>query len=347
MPKLIRSGRPASTLDVHMGGSPSLVRVYRPQDFPPFIARSDKSLLDDKAWNGGFASGFRTRRQYIYAYNMVTNNLGHVNCPPYRRTASEPEDVMAQLVTDRARSAQPRPGFATAGDLASYGEVPAKLFQRNRIHNSRRPAEWVVRGRYPSGSAPARLRFVRATGPDQERDGNAGGVGQDADVKLNQRQHRDDGQGAPIPTRQVCINWFLQKEQRQQWTDLTDTRPPPRHQAASPASRMTGQAIHRHFPREAERRDACSNSRARRSARRRIGRRLSDPTATVRYCLSAACRAPLVNERRRFQTPMFAIAFLANGEHEEEDDDHNHPANQISGHPNGTRRIQVVDRILK
>ena len=264
MPKLIRERQAGIySLDVHMGGSPNLVRVYRPQGFlTPFRdAIVDKSLLDDKVWNGGFAGGFQdTGGQYIYAYNMVTNNLGHVNWSAVSKNDIKSlEDVLkpnlvTKIVWHDPRS--PGPGFATAMAIYfSYGEeFLTKLFQQKSVftNNRRQAAEWVVRGRYPIGLGTSRDFMVpfEQQGLTKNVIGNAGGVGQDADHELRQRQHRDDGQGAPSQRGQA-LHQLVPAEGTTAAMDRPDRQrePPPRHQAgqARPRARA-GQAIHRHFP---------------------------------------------------------------------------------------------------
>jgi len=237
MPKLIRERQAGIyALDVHMGGSPNLVRVYRPQGFlTPFRdAIVDKSLLDDKVWNGGFAGGFQdTGGQYIYAYNMVTNNLGHVNWSAVSKSDIKSlEDVLkpnlvTKIVWHDPRS--PGPGFATAMAIYfSYGEeFLTKLFQQKSVftNNRRQAAEWVVRGRYPIGLGTSRDFMVPF-----EQQGLTKNVSE-MPVAWVKTPTMSSGNGnivmmdkAPHPNAaKLYINWFLQKEQQQQWTDLTDS----------------------------------------------------------------------------------------------------------------------------
>jgi iron(III) transport system substrate-binding protein len=235
MPKLIRERQAGIySLDVHMGGSPNLVRIYRPQGFlQPFRdAIVDQSLLDDKVWNGGFAGGFQdTGGQYIYAYNMVTNNLGHVNWNNVKRTDLKSlDDVMkmpTKIVWHDPRS--PGPGFATAMAIYfSYGEeFLTKLVQQKSVftNNRRQAAEWVVRGRYPVGLGTSRDFMVPF-----EQQGLTKTV-QEMPNSWVKSPTMSSGNGnivfmdkAPHPNAaKLYINWFLQKEQQQQWADFTDS----------------------------------------------------------------------------------------------------------------------------
>jgi iron(III) transport system substrate-binding protein len=218
-----------------MGGSPNLVRVYAPQGFlAPFKdAIVDKSLLDDKVWHGGFDAGFQDKGgKFIYAYNMVASNLGHVNWRGVKKADLKTmQDLLkpafaGKIVWHDPRS--PGPGFATA--LAIYfnfgEEFLVKLWQQKSVftNNRRQAAEWVVRSRYPVGLGTSRDFMV--TFAEQ---GLTKTVEELPDEWLK-KPTMSSGNGdivmmdkAPHPNAaKLYIIWFLQREQQQNCKNETD-----------------------------------------------------------------------------------------------------------------------------
>ena len=236
LPKLVRERQAGIyALDVHLGGTPNLLRVYKPQGFlAPFrdaIVRPE--LLDDKVWRGGFASGFQDlEARYVYAYSMVTNIAGHVNWAGVKKADLKSiEELLGKKFANKIVWHDPRspgPGFAAATALyVSFGaEFMTKLFQQPAVFtsNRRQAAEFVVRGRYPIGIGTSRDFMVPF-----EREGLTKTVEEIPDTWLT-RPTASAGNGnivlmdkAPHPNAaKLYINWFLQREQQQQWNNLTD-----------------------------------------------------------------------------------------------------------------------------
>jgi len=237
LPKLVRERQAGIyALDVHMGGTPNLLRVYMPQGFlAPF---KDYVVLpelkDDKLWSAGFDAGFQDNAaKYVYAYNMVANGVGHVNWASVKKADLKSIDDLlnpkfnGKIVWHDPRS--PGPGFATATTLyVSFGEeFLTKLFRQSGVvftNNRRQAAEWVVRGRYPIGIGTARDFMLMF-----EREGLTKNVGDIPDSWLT-KPTASAGNGnivvmdrAPHPNAaKLYVNWFLQREPQQQWNNMTD-----------------------------------------------------------------------------------------------------------------------------
>jgi iron(III) transport system substrate-binding protein len=236
LPKLIRERQAGLfQLDVHLGGTPSLLRVFKPQGFlHPFDdAIVDKSLRDDSKWRGGWAGGYQDlEKKYVYAYQMVTNMPGHVNWAGVKKSELKGiKDLLDKKYAGKILWQDPRspgPGFAAATLLyVNFGEeFMTKLFaqQATYINNRRQAAEFVVRGRYPIGIGTSRDFMLPF-----EQQGLTKSVEEMPDEWIPQPT-MSAGNGnivfmdrAPHPNAaKLYINWFLQKEQQQQWNKVTD-----------------------------------------------------------------------------------------------------------------------------
>jgi iron(III) transport system substrate-binding protein len=236
MPKLMRERQAGIyALDLHHGGLPNLIRVYKPQGFlVPFRdAIVLPELMDDKVWKGGFADGFQDLEgKYIYAYNMTVNLPGHVNWQHVGKNELKSlNDLLDpkwanKIVWHDPRS--PGPGFATATALYySFGEeYLTKLLQQQSVFtsNRRQAAEWVVRGRYPIGLGTARDFMLIF-----EQQG-LGKTVEEIPAAWLKKATMSSGNGnlvmmdrAPHPNAaKLYVNWFMKREQQQQWNEMTD-----------------------------------------------------------------------------------------------------------------------------
>jgi len=258
MPKLIRERQAGIyALDVHFGGVPNLFRVYKPQGFlAPFRdAIVLPELMDDKVWRGGFADGFQDHEgKYVYAYNMTVNIPGHVNWDAVPKAELKGLDQLldpkyaGKIVWHDPRS--PGPGFAAATTIYfSYGEeFLTKLFQQQITYttNRRQAAEWVVRARYPIGLGTARDFMVVF-----EQQGLAKNV-EEMPATWLKTPTMSSGNGnivfmdkAPHPNAaKLYVNWFLKREQQQQWNEIADQASrrldtKPNHPSIAPAPNVT------------------------------------------------------------------------------------------------------------
>lgn len=234
MPKLIRERKAGIySLDVHFGGPPNLHRVYIPNGFlAPFRdAIVDKSLMDDKLWRNGFAAGFEDKEgKYIYAYDRTPQIAMHINWDRVDKSVFtgikdllKPE-LEGKFVWHDPRS--PGPGTAVAVMIyMNFGEeFLTKLFQKKAVYSSnrRQVAEWVVRGRYPIGLGAARdfIEVFKNQGIAQnvkEPPHNWWKVMSASSGNAN-INYMDK---APHPNAaKLYINWFLQKEQQEQWARI-------------------------------------------------------------------------------------------------------------------------------
>jgi iron(III) transport system substrate-binding protein len=236
MPKLIRERQAGIyALDVHFGGPPNLIRVYKPQGFlAPFRdAIVDKSVMDDKVWRGGFAGGFMDKEsKFIYGYNQAANNPMHVNWANMSKSDLKGLDdllspkLAGKIVWHDPRS--PGPGFAAAMTIYyNKGEdFLKKLWAQPAVYtnNRRQAAEWVVRGRNPVGLGTARdfmLMFEKQGLGKQVEEMPAEWIATATMSSGNGNVVYMDR--APHPNAaKLYINWFLQREQQQQWNQHTD-----------------------------------------------------------------------------------------------------------------------------
>ena len=236
MPKLLRERKAGIyALDVHHGGPPNLLRVYIPNGFlaPLRDAIVDPAIMDDKIWRDGFADGFQDKdAKFVYAYDRTPGTAMHINWDKVsKKDFTKIEDLLkpeleGKFVWHDPRS--PGPGFAVAVLFyMNFGEdFLTKLLQKQAVYtnNRRQVAEWVVRGRYPIGLGAAN-DFVQIF----EKQGLAKNVAQPPHswFKLASASSGNANivymDKAPHPNAaKLYINWFLQREQQQQWANITE-----------------------------------------------------------------------------------------------------------------------------
>ena len=237
LPKLMRERQAGIyALDVHMGGTPNLLKIYVPQGFlvplREYVVLPE--VVDDKAWSGGFDAGFQDLAgKYVYAYNMTTNIVGHVNWAAVKKAdLTKVEELTnpkfaGKIVWHDPRS--PGPGFAAATAIyVNFGEAfLTQLFKQPGIvftNNRRQAAEWVVRGRYPIGIGTSRDFLLMF-----ENEGLGKAVDEIPEAWLP-KPTMSAGNGnivvmdkAPHPNAaKLYVNWFLSREAQQNWNDSTD-----------------------------------------------------------------------------------------------------------------------------
>jgi iron(III) transport system substrate-binding protein len=237
MPKLVRERQAGIySLDVHFGGAPNLLRVYVPNGFvAPFRdALVLPELTEDKTWRNGFADGFMDKDgKYVYAYDRSVQASMYVNRDLVKEAAFKDLSELlkpgldGKIVWHDPRS--PGPGFSIAVLIfLNYGEeYLTKLFQRTDIvytNNRRQVVEWVVRGRYPIGLGAGQY-YVQVF----QQQGIAKNVlplpmeSLKVAVAFSGNANILMMDKAPHPNAaKLYINWFLKREQQQQWADILE-----------------------------------------------------------------------------------------------------------------------------
>jgi iron(III) transport system substrate-binding protein len=164
IPKVLREREAGIyTLDVYVGGTLSLLQGLKPMGAlaPLRQAFLLPEVTDDKAWYGGFESGWMDKdRALVYGFEAAVNPTAMVNWDFVSHDDLKTfEDLLKPQFAGKIVYDDPRlPGEGSANTqrlLVNFGpDFLKRLFAQQKIvyvTNQRQHAEWVVRGQYPIG----------------------------------------------------------------------------------------------------------------------------------------------------------------------------------------------------